>query len=158
MENLGKLAIIAINKPKNFFRTIVTIFKSKTAEGGKLDEFSQLKKYFEVQLFLMFLKEDGSIKTLYLSQALFPTKMYMNVCENYLSLIEDIQLYSKMFGICNISPSVMELQSMLFLVACAKINSPCLRNWNKWVYKCVKQVNMKSISSEREFIGESESF
>ena len=48
----------------------------------------------------MFLKEDGSAKTLYLSQASFPTKIYMNVYQNHLSLITDIQMYSKQY-ICN---------------------------------------------------------
>ena len=48
----------------------------------------------------MFLKEDGSVKAVYLSQASFPTKIYMNVYENHLSFIKDIQLYSKQY-ICN---------------------------------------------------------
>ena len=48
----------------------------------------------------MVLKEDGSAETLYLSQSSFPTKIYMNVYENHLSLITDIKMYSKQF-ICN---------------------------------------------------------
>ena len=37
----------------------------------------------------MSLKEDGSAETLYLSQASFPAKTYMNVYENHLSFITD---------------------------------------------------------------------
>ena len=48
----------------------------------------------------MFLKEDGSAKTIYLSQASFPTKIYLNVFQDHLSLITDIKMYSKQF-ICN---------------------------------------------------------
>ena len=48
----------------------------------------------------MFLKEDGSAETIYLSQASFPTKIYLNVFQNHLSLITDIKMYSKQF-ICN---------------------------------------------------------
>ena len=69
-------------------------------QGVELDEFPELKKYFEVQLFAMFLKEDRSAKTLYLSQASFPTKTYMNLYQNHLSLITDIQMYSEQY-ICN---------------------------------------------------------
>ena len=69
-------------------------------QGVELDEFPELEKYFEVQLFAMFLKEDGSAKTLYLSQAWFPTKIYMNVYQNHLTLITDIQMYCKQY-ICN---------------------------------------------------------
>ena len=36
-------------------------------QGVELDEFPELEKYFEVQQFAMFLKEDGSAKTLYFS-------------------------------------------------------------------------------------------
>ena len=52
------------------------------------------------QLFAMFLKEDGSAKTLYLSQASFPSKIYLNVYQNHLSLITDHKMYSKQY-ICN---------------------------------------------------------
>ena len=48
----------------------------------------------------MFLKEDGTTKTLYLSQSSFPTKIYMNVYKNHLSFITDIKMYSKQY-ICN---------------------------------------------------------
>ena len=79
-------------KAKEFFDEYCAHFqvKSKTFEGVELDEFPELEKYFEVQLFAMFLKEDDSAKTLYLSQASFPTKIYMNVYQNHLSLITDI--------------------------------------------------------------------
>ena len=48
----------------------------------------------------MFLKEDGSAKTLYLSQASFPPKIYMNVDQNHLRYIKNIKMYSKQY-ICN---------------------------------------------------------
>ena len=74
--------------------------KPQDFEGVELDEFPELEKYFEVQLFAMFLKEDGSAKTLYLSQASFPAKIYMNVYQNHLSYIKDIKMYSKQY-ICS---------------------------------------------------------
>ena len=55
---------------------------------------------FEPLMSFMFLKEDGTAKTLYLSQSSFPTKIYMNVYENHLSLITDHTMYSKQY-ICN---------------------------------------------------------
>ena len=69
-------------------------------KGVELIDFPQLETFYETQLFAMFLKQDGSAKTLYLSQASFPTKIYLNVFENHLSLITDIKRYSKQF-ICN---------------------------------------------------------
>ena len=48
----------------------------------------------------MFLKEDGTAKTLYLSQASFPTKIYMNIYQNHLCYIKDIKMCSKQY-ICN---------------------------------------------------------
>ena len=63
-------------------------------------DFPQLETFYETQLFAMFLKEDGSAETIYLSQASFPTKIYLNVFQNHLSLITDIKMYSKQF-ICN---------------------------------------------------------
>ena len=65
-----------------------------------MTDFPQLEKYYEVQLFAMVLKEDGTAKTLFLSQSSFPTKIYLNVFKNHLSLITDIKMYSKQY-ICN---------------------------------------------------------
>ena len=65
-----------------------------------MTEFQQLEKYYETRLFAMFLKEDGTTKTLYLLQSSFPTKIYMNVYEHHLSLITDLQMNSKQY-ICN---------------------------------------------------------
>ena len=89
-------------KAKELFQEYCNHFKvkPKTFKGVELDEFPELKKYFEVQLFAMILKEDGSAKTLYLSQASFSTKIYMNVYQNHLSYIKDIKMYSKQY-ICN---------------------------------------------------------
>ena len=69
-------------------------------KGIELTDFPQLEKFFETQLFAMVLKEDGTAKTLFLSQSSFPTKIYLNVFQNHLSLITDIKMYSKQF-ICN---------------------------------------------------------
>ena len=69
-------------------------------KGVELIDFPQLETFYETQLFVMFLKEDGSAKTIYLSQASFPIKIYLNLYENHLSLITDIKMYSKQF-ICN---------------------------------------------------------
>ena len=66
-------------------------------KGVELIDFPQLETFYETQLFVMFLKEDGSAKTIYLSQASFPTKIYLNLYENHLSLITDIKMYSKQF-------------------------------------------------------------
>ena len=63
-------------------------------------DFPQLETFYETQLFVMFLKEGGSAKTIYLSQASFPTNIYLNLYENHLSLITDIKMYLKQF-ICN---------------------------------------------------------
>ena len=113
--------------------------------------------YFEVQLFAMFLKEDGSAKTLYLSQASFPTKIYINVYQNHLSLITDHKMYSKQY-ICNccgkLSTRMLDSKryqykcdgtvKYVFLVACTKINCLFLRNWRTWVFAYVTRINMES--------------
>ena len=65
-----------------------------------MTDFPKLEKYYETRLFAMFLKEDGTAKTLYLSQASFPSKIYMNVYHNHLSYITDIKTYSKQY-ICS---------------------------------------------------------
>ena len=70
-------------------------------KGVELTDFRQLETFYETpQLFAMFLKEDSSTKTLYLSQASFPSKIYLNVFQDHLSLITDIKMHSKQF-ICN---------------------------------------------------------
>ena len=69
-------------------------------KGVELTDFPQLETFYETQLFAMFLKEDGSAKTLYLSQASFPSKIYPDLYQSHLSLITDIKMYSKQF-ICN---------------------------------------------------------
>ena len=134
-------------KAKELFQECCKHFqvKAKTFEGVELDEFPELEKYFEIQLFAMFLKENGSAETLYLSQASFPAKIYMNVYKNHLSLITDIKMYSKQY-ICNRCGKLFTRMldskrhqskcdgtaKYFFLVACTKINSLCLRNWRKW--------------------------
>ena len=69
-------------------------------KGVKLIDFPQLETFYETQLFATLLKEDGSVEAIYLSQASFPTKIYLNLYQNHLSLITDIKMYSKQF-ICN---------------------------------------------------------
>ena len=69
-------------------------------KGVELIDFPQLETFFETQLCVLFLKQDGSAETIYLSQASFPTKIYLNLCENHLRLIMDIKMYSRQF-ICN---------------------------------------------------------
>ena len=89
-------------KAKELFQEYCDHFQVKPQDfkGVELDELPELEKYYEVQLFAMFLKEYGSAKTLYLSQVSFPTKIYMNVYEHHLSFIKDIQMYSKQY-ICS---------------------------------------------------------
>ena len=91
----------------------------KDFKGVELTDFPQLEKYFEVQLFAMFLKEDGSAKTLVLSQSSFPSKIYLNVFQNHLSLITNHKMYSKQY-ICN---------------RCDKVFAE-MRNLNKHQSKC----------------------
>ena len=106
-------------KAKELFQDYCQHFRVKPQdfEAVELDEFPELEKYFEVQLFVMFLKEDGSAKTL--SQASFPTKIYMNVYKNHLSYIKDIKMYSKQY-ICD---------------WCEKVFAE-MRNLNKHQSKC----------------------
>ena len=89
-------------KAKELFNQYCEHFQvdPKDFKGIELTDFPQLEKYYETQLFVMVLKEDGTAKTLYLSQSSFPTKIYLNVFKNHLSLITDIKMYSKQF-ICN---------------------------------------------------------
>ena len=89
-------------KAKELFNQYCEHFQvdPKDFKGVELTDFPQLEKFYEVQLFAMVLKEDGTAKTLYLSQSSFPTKIYLNVFKNHLSLITDIQMYSKQF-ICS---------------------------------------------------------
>ena len=58
----GKTRHNCNRKAKELFQDYCNHFqvKPKTFEGVELDEFPELEKYFEVQLFEMFLKEDGS--------------------------------------------------------------------------------------------------
>ena len=112
-----------------------------------MTDFPELEAFYETQLFAMFLKQDGSAKTLYLSQASFPTKIYLNVFENHLSLITDIKMYSKQY-ICN---------------RCDKLFAE-MRNLNKHQSKCDGTVtyvfpggvykNKLSVFEELEEMGE----
>ena len=86
-------------KAKELFNQYCEHFQvdPKDFKGVELTYFSQLEKFYETRLFAMFLKEDGSAKTLFLSQSSFPTKIYLYVFENHLSLITDHKMYSKQY-------------------------------------------------------------
>ena len=58
-------------------------------KGIELEDLYAFENFYEVQLFAMSSKEDGSAETLYPSQTSFPTKIYMNVYEHHLSYIID---------------------------------------------------------------------
>ena len=102
LESLKKTRHNCNKKAKELFNQYCEHFQVNPQDfkDVELTDFPQLEKFFEVQLFAMVLKEDGTAKTLYLSQSSFPTKIYLNVFKNHLSLITDIQMYSKQY-ICN---------------------------------------------------------
>ena len=89
-------------KAKELFNQYCEHFQvdPKDFKGVELTDFPQLEKFYETRLFVMFLKEDGTAKTLFLTQSFLPTKIYLNVFENHLSLITDHKMYSKQY-ICN---------------------------------------------------------
>ena len=108
-------------KAKELFNQYCEHFQvdPKDFKGVELTDFPQFEKFYETRLFAMFLKEDGSAKTRFLSQSSFPTKIYLNVFENHLSLITNHKMYSKQY-ICN---------------RCDKLFSE-IRNLNKHQTKC----------------------
>ena len=68
LESTNLLAITVIKKPKNFLINIdCEHFQvdPKDFKGVELTDFPQLEKFYETRLFAMFLKEDGSAKTLF---------------------------------------------------------------------------------------------
>ena len=71
-------------KAKELFQVYCKHFQVNPQDfkGVELTDFPQLETFYETQLFAMFLKQDGSAKMLYLSQASFPTKIYLNVFES----------------------------------------------------------------------------
>ena len=99
LESTNSLIITATEKPKELFQDYCQYFQvnPKDFKRVELTDFPQLEKHYETRLFVMFLKEDGTAKALYLSQASFPSKIYMNVYENQLSLITDHKMYSKQY-------------------------------------------------------------
>ena len=66
---------------------------AKSFQGVRLEEFPQLEQFYQVQLNAMSLKEDETVKTLYLSKFSHPKKIYMNVYDNHLSYITDVNMY-----------------------------------------------------------------
>ena len=89
-------------KVKELFNQYCEHFQVEAQDfkGIELENLHALENFYEVQLFAMSLKEDGSAETLYLSQTSFPTKIYMNVYEHHLSFITDPTMYAKSY-ICN---------------------------------------------------------
>ena len=117
----GKTRHNCNQKAKDLFDQYCVHFRVNPEEfkGIELSGFPQLEKFYETQLFAMFLKEDGSAKTLYLSQSSFPSKIYLNVYQNHFSLITDHKMYSKQY-ICK---------------RCEKVFTE-MRNLNKHQSKC----------------------
>ena len=73
-------------KVKELFQEYCDHFqvKPKTLEGVELDEFPELEKYFEVQLFAMFLKEDGSAKNhLPITRLVFNQNLHERLPESF---------------------------------------------------------------------------
>ena len=97
LENLEKTRHNCNLKTKELFNQYCEHFRVNLQDfkGVELTDFPQLETFYETQLFAMFLKEDVSAKTLYLSQASFPSEIYLNLYQNHLSLITDIKMYSK---------------------------------------------------------------
>ena len=89
-------------KAKELFNQYCKHFRVNPLDfkGVELTDFPQLERFYKTQLFVMFLKQDGSAQTLYVSQASFPSKIYLNLYHKHLSLITDIKMYSKQY-ICN---------------------------------------------------------
>ena len=81
LDNFVKTSHNCKQKAKELFDQYCEHFEvnHKDFKGVELTDFPQREKYDETHLFVMFLKQDGSAKTLYLSQASFPTKIYLNV-------------------------------------------------------------------------------
>ena len=70
LENLVNPDITVTKKPKNFLINIANIrVNPQDFKGVELTDFPQIETFYETQPFAMLLKEDGSAKTLYLSQA-----------------------------------------------------------------------------------------
>ena len=99
LENFAKPLHNCRAKGKELFNQYCERFHVTPDEfkGIELEDFYALKNFYEVKLFAMSFKEDGSSETLYLSQTSYQTKMYMNVNENHLSFITDPNMYSKQY-------------------------------------------------------------
>ena len=109
IRKFGKTHHNCNQKAKDLFDQYCENFQVNPEEfkGVELSDFPRLEKFYQVQLSAMFLKEDGSANTLYHSQASFPSKIYLNVYQNHLSLITDHKMYSKQY-ICKLCEKVFE--------------------------------------------------
>ena len=88
IRKFGKTRHNCNGKAKELFSLYCEHFQmeSQDFKGIELEDLYTLENFYEVQLFVMSLKEDGSAETLYLSQVSFPTKIYMSVYEHHLYL------------------------------------------------------------------------
>ena len=73
----GKTYLNCNGKAKELFNLYCEHFQVEPQDfkGIELEDLYALENFYEVQLFAMSLKEDGSAETLYLSQTLLPTKI-----------------------------------------------------------------------------------
>ena len=109
-------------------------------------DFPQLETFYETQLFVMFLKQDGSAEMIYLSQASFPSKIYLILYQNHFCLITDIKMYSKQF-ICNHCQKVFtEIRNL------KQHETKCDANV-KYVFPCGVYKNILSVFEELEEMG-----
>ena len=156
VEYLGKPVKIVTEKAKNFLKTTAIILRSVLKILKVLNwPIFRNSKNFTKPSHSNVLKEDGSAKTVYLSQASFPTKIYMNVYENHLSFIKDIQMYSKQY-ICNRCDKLfVEMRKLNkyqpnfhgtveYAYPDAVYKCLYLRNWRKGVFVYVRRISVKS--------------
>ena len=130
----GKTCHNCNQKAKELFNQYCEHFQveAKDFKGIELENLHALENFYEVQLFAMSLKEDGSAETLYLSQTSFPTKIYMNVYEHHLSFITDPTMYAKSY-ICNRCGKLstkMSHNNRLSQEEFTRRTRLCLRIWN----------------------------
>ena len=113
-------------KAKELFNRYCEHFQVTPEEfkGIELEDLYTLENFYDVRLFDMSLKEDGSAETLCLSQANYQNKIYMNVFEHHLSFITDPTMYSKSY-VCN---------------RCGKVSTKMSDN-NRHQLKCDGKVN-----------------
>ena len=63
--------------------------------GATLDEIPLVEQIFECQIHIMQLKKNGTEETVYQASSKHPTKIYLNLCGEHLSLITDRLHYAR---------------------------------------------------------------